>query len=265
MRRWGRASIEAAADASAIAAGALIGGPLGAILMAPVPSLVVTGIEELSARRGARALSNAGRTVLVAAHETAQTPEELLGQMGNEQELLTVQALNAAAATTLQEKIIGLGRVLAHGLSTYDPAEIDTSSMIVAAIADLETPHIRVLAQVGVDYYPDLAREEDPWASASIRWEEYNRYTLEADFPEYRAVLDAVLAVLERHGLLVKVLPDLGKAFDQFQRQPLSGGRFGRVTDTETRWRITPLGVSVLRYIEAGNRDPEVGTEDTDA
>jgi hypothetical protein len=234
--------------------------------MAPVPTLVVTGIEELSARRGARALKNAGRTVLVAAHETGQTPEEVLGQTRNElKELLTVQALNAAAATTLQEKVIALGSVLAHGLSTNDPAEIDTSSMIVAAIADLEVPHIRVLAQVGVDEYPHLASEDDPWANASIRWREYNRYTLESDFPAYRVVLDAVLAVLERHGLFVKVLPDLSKAFDQFQRQPLSGGRFGRVTDTETRWRITPLGVSVLRYIEDGNRDPEVGAEGTDA
>jgi hypothetical protein len=224
--------------------------------MAPVPPLLLAGIDRLSVRRTEHALESAGRVVMIAAHEMNESPEEVLATAQGPKELLAVGALNAGAATIRQDKIVALGRVLAEGLTADDEADLDETALTLAALADMEAPHIRVLAWFAQD---DLSL--DWWVSRN----ELTRDSLAQRFPEYGVALDGVLATLIRHGLVAPKEADLASAFEDYSRMPLDGRRRGTVRNQEPRWTITKFGVSVLRYLRAVEADDgEVGAEGGD-
>jgi hypothetical protein len=179
-----------------------------------------------------------------------EEPAALLDGLGERKEALATQALSAGAATTLDEKIVGLGRVLADGLASEDDARLDEFALLLAALADLEAPHLRVLAWFAEEgYYEFPVHPEVPWADAELRWDAYSRADVEADFEQYGIGLDGVFATLTRHGLIAELAPDISAAFEQYRRRGLDG-QMGRVTNQARRWRVTPLGVTTVRYVE---------------
>jgi hypothetical protein len=60
-------------------------------------------------------------------------------------ELLTGLALDAAWQTAWEDKVRTLGRSLASGLLADDNATIGIEQLIIAAIADIEGPHLAML------------------------------------------------------------------------------------------------------------------------
>jgi hypothetical protein len=95
-------------------------------------------------RQGAQKVSQ----VLYSAAEHAEVDvEELLRKIGDNPILLNLlnETVQAAVRTNLENKIGLLGRALADGILSSDDALIDEQALIVAAVADLEAPHLQVL------------------------------------------------------------------------------------------------------------------------
>lgn len=77
---------------------------------------------------------------------------------------LLAEALNAAARTTLEAKVEALGRSL--GNLAADPAVIDSESIWIRILADIEPPHVRVMLHLLADDpkrpgYMNLLRAQD--------------------------------------------------------------------------------------------------------
>lgn len=108
---------------------------------------------------------------------------------------LTMRVLEAAARTTLQDKIGALGRVLAQGLQgdTVDPA-----LMLAHALEDLEAPHVRVLERIARD--GSTPKHDEPAPNTGAIGMSPER--LQIDMPGDRAIIDALIASLSLHGLI---------------------------------------------------------------
>ncbi|GAB3065048.1 hypothetical protein [Pedococcus soli] len=63
---------------------------------------------------------------------------------------LLAEALNAAARTTLEAKVDALGRSLGNLAS--DPAVVDSESIWVRILADIEPAHLRVMLHLAADH-----------------------------------------------------------------------------------------------------------------
>lgn len=77
------------------------------------------------------------------------TADELLARVKTSpvRSELAQRVLEAASRTaTLEEKIDALGGVLAHGMG--DDACLDEALLLVAALAECEKPHVRLLAAI---------------------------------------------------------------------------------------------------------------------
>lgn len=258
VRRWVQASVEGAADVTAVALGQLMGGPLGAVIAAPLPRLIIEGVEQLSVSSYGNALRRAGLVVQIAADRSGHQADEVLQAASHgARQVLAADTFQAAATTALPEKVIGLGRVLADGLFSDDDTVLDEMSLIAAALRDIENPHLRVLARFG---------ESDIWET---RWHvadgervdlycgAYDLQALVLHFPNYSLALDGVVATLERHGLIAELAVDLKRAFEEYSRMGLDYTN-GQVKPQPRRWRITQLGLATLTYLDV-TEDPDGG------
>jgi hypothetical protein len=122
--------------------------------------------------------------------------------------LLTNVAADAAARTAWPLKAAALGRVLAAGLIAEDEAEIDLQHLALAAMADLERPHISLL-ELLVRWQPPSTDAECPYVA---RRPGEHRYWDEADVVAVRRelgpALGVILGTLTRHGLAVRNMTD---------------------------------------------------------
>ncbi|MGH7883787.1 MAG: hypothetical protein ACREN8_12950, partial [Candidatus Dormibacteraceae bacterium] len=111
---------------------------------------------------------------------------------------LFVRVLEAAAPTTLNAKVIALGRVLAYGLE--EDADMGEAFMVAAALADMEAPHVLILQRIN----------EQPIAPEETRTNQdrgWDKNDIAQAMPEFNTTLDGILAGLSRHGLLM----DMGR------------------------------------------------------
>lgn len=109
---------------------------------------------------------------------------------------LLAQVLEAAAKTPLEEKLRGLGKVLALGYQD-DPGEISRAAVLAAALADVEAPHVQVLALLRAEPTPTA---NVPQSNTRSGW---NVVQLNARLPADADILPALLAVLIGHGLIL--------------------------------------------------------------
>lgn len=109
---------------------------------------------------------------------------------------LLARVLEAAARTSLEEKVTALARVLAEGLR--DGGSVDEAFVIAAALADLEAAHVIVLNHLAVKPLPP----EELWDKPGEPPRGWDRNQLADALPDVEAILDGVLAVLEGHGLV---------------------------------------------------------------
>jgi hypothetical protein len=116
--------------------------------------------------------------------------------------LLFLRDLVATSLATLDEqKVTALGRVLTANLT--DDAQIDESILVVRALRDLESAHIRALHGMLYNHPDDgTALKGGTRILSTLRWSseaigKHNNID--------RMVLHNVLATLERHGLISQV------------------------------------------------------------
>jgi hypothetical protein len=194
-------------------------------------------IRGLSARLGAlvdyvydvrqRAEARAGLMLDIAASQ-AGTEERLLEAIGSDERRLRLleQAIRAAETSRVEEKVHAIGRALASGALAEDDAVIDEVSILIAAIADLEIPHIRVLRLLM--QIPLTLGQLGSQLRAS---------------PE---LIQALVAALRRHGLIFDGGILIGGPRDDDPQRDFEPRR---------QIQITGFGLKLLKYLtEAGVR-----------
>ena len=167
---------------------------------AKVPALapVVVSVTPLAAaaataigRIGRRREENAAETLAEAVKASGDPPEEFINKATADDrriELLT-RALVIAQDTALREKRRALGRALANGIAG-DNARIDEELLFLRAVADVDAPHIKLLAR--------LANGRRSGASRGY----WHREQITTAMPELGNSWYALMAPLEVHGLV---------------------------------------------------------------
>jgi hypothetical protein len=120
----------------------------------------------------------------------------------NERVILLARVLQAAADTIMKEKFRALSRVLAEGLR--DDADIGEAFILAAALGDIEAHHVEVLRYIRDKPIPppELRSPDDENPRG---WE---AKVLARALSQLTGILDGLVAVLTRHGLLI----DVGRA-----------------------------------------------------
>lgn len=163
--------------------------------------------------------------MLASVSEAADRPiEEIVELIGASEwtRLLAGIAMSAATRTAWQAKVRTLGRSLASGLLAADDAKLDTEQLIIAAIADIEAPHLCLLellvsyepsVTLGVGLvaephripsfpeFPGVGREAGTWYVGRRFWTPGH---IGAARPPLRPVISSLLGTLQRHGLAVQ-------------------------------------------------------------
>jgi len=193
------AALGALATLASVALGA---NPIGATLVggsAPVLKYLQQVWTRAGERRGDRAarslehaadLMDVGLDILVERAVGYDARLELLAQI-----------LEAAARTSMEDKIQALGQILADGLRS--DSHLDEARLLASMVNDLEAPHVVVLKLIAEHRVPP----ESMWSNSDAPqgWE---RAHLALALPGYVGFLDGVLAALVRHGA-VRTLGDV--------------------------------------------------------
>jgi hypothetical protein len=210
---------QAAASAAGAGVGAIIGGPVGAVVGAALGPLLGPLAEKVWAEVSADGERRGGEALAAACEALDRGPEELEGLVGasDKTRLLAGIALSAATRTAWQAKVRTLGRSLASGLLAADEAKIDIEQLIIAAIADIEAPHLSLLELLvcrepvitsgalvaGRHQVPDLPGlpAQEGWRAGRRIWIAEHIGTARQSL---RPILPSLLGTLQRHGLAVQ-------------------------------------------------------------
>jgi hypothetical protein len=210
--------------ATASGLGALVGAaisgpaaPLGAVVGATLGPLLEPMAVRIRDELASDARKRGGEVLAAAVEATGSSEEELerLIQSGDETRLLAGIALSAASRTTFEGKLRALGYSLAYGLLAENRAIINVEQMIIAAIGDIEEPHLCLL-DVLVHYEPPRGEDQphpkeldipdysyseflySGWYHVRREWPE----TLICSFrPRLAIVIESLIGTLDRHGL----------------------------------------------------------------
>ncbi|MGY2079955.1 hypothetical protein [Modestobacter sp. SYSU DS0657] len=185
---------------------------------------------------------------------------------------LLAEALFAAARTVNEQKIRALARALANGLRD-DVARPDEEQLVVAALGEVEAPHIKVLTHLG----PERARTRTQATGLRSRittTRGRRPMSLAEESRLSRASVRAVLSVLERAGmavaddgsetiridrLIIEMQEEVNKITDLLLNPPRNGKipsnkkphQLKRPGSPATAgWVITPFGQLCLDYLE---------------
>lgn len=140
---------EIGTKAVAAAVGATVAGPGGAIAAVALEPLMLGLLQRSWDELGELRRKSAGLMVGEAATKAGVTPEELIERAWRNDETtqLFADAFYQAAQTFNMKKVRALARALANGLAD-DDARPDHEQLIVAAVADMDEAHIKVLARL---------------------------------------------------------------------------------------------------------------------
>lgn len=206
-----------AVEIGTVGLGLAIGGPVGALVAATIkPTL------ELIAPRERRGLDNIERVVESVTESTGLTPDELAAwaRSSDEHLMLTTNVIQAAYNTLYEAKVAALARVLVENLR--DEARLDIGAVIVAALADLEAMHGRVLHAIEREDLPRRVDDHEHVPGIALQSQ------LEAHFPDLAPGILPIMATLERHKLVTE-----GTA----------------QAEDDLAWRITSFGRRCLTYL----------------
>lgn len=220
---------QAATAALAAAAGMRLGGVLGAAAGAGMTPYLVALVDNVRGEWQRDQRKNIADMAEAAAAAAGYSPEELGEQIGlsPRTRLLTATAAESAAKTAWPPKVIALGKVLAAGLIADDDAQIDMAQLALAAMTDMERPHVVLLdllvhcwaatehedpatGEWVVDIRPRSRPEEGGWSPQAIA----------VARPQLGPVLASLIGMIQMHGLAAQ----------------------------ESNWKATDLGVQVLDY-----------------
>jgi hypothetical protein len=174
----------------------LLGPDAGAAATALTPVLETVLSRVLRSLNGHRSAHVA--ETLEDAAEAAGDPIELFVEKAvadERREELLARTLTIAEDTALRDKRRALGRALAAGIAG-DDAKIDDELLFIRAVADIDTPHIRLLARMADENIPP-GKE-----SGSIFHGGWSLAAIAARDPGLGEAVPAILSTLESHGLV---------------------------------------------------------------
>ncbi|MGH3482130.1 MAG: hypothetical protein ACRDPQ_02730 [Nocardioidaceae bacterium] len=240
--------------------GAAIGGPPGAIIGAAV----APGMTEVARRVGGEFARHRDRSaagvVDAAATDMGVNAEGIDAKIQSTPGGLELagEAVWAGWQTLNEQKVRALGRALANGLRD-DGARIDQERLIIAALADLEAPHIKLLDYMARQGSEGFFFTIDHWAHGSR---------------QSRSAIVVLMAALHRHGLVGsnEAMQNeesdewLGEVVDKEVQRidtalyalveghplPASATRpleHRRQPDLTIKWRVTEFGVTCAQYL----------------
>lgn len=181
-------------------------------------------------------------------------------------------ALQAAAQTVSQQKIGALSRALANGL-VGDEARIDEEQLVLDALAEIETPHIRVLVQLG----PERSRSRTSKSNLRSRTAPgrgMSPSSVSSACGMTEPAARAALSVLQRAGLAARdetadierndrLIMELQDQVNKLVDLALKPPKDGRISSSKrpraisrpgsparAGWYITEFGVHCLAYLE---------------
>jgi hypothetical protein len=204
---------------------------VGGIAFGTALALDLAGASQ-RARRGQRVIELAGT-------EFGSESELVAAVLQDEHRIeLTMRVLEAAARTTLEDKIAALGRVLAAGLQQDT---VDEAVLHVAALELLQPPHVQVLAFIA-DHGYELQHEE-PAPDSGLPGLKCKHIT--AALPGHAQVLDPVMTTLQTSGLIRDISAGM-----------LDGGHANTDFAADSRrFQATPFGTVILSLLR--RRGPE--------
>jgi hypothetical protein len=210
------------AQALAAGLGAVAGlpfGPAGAIVGAALGPLLVPVAEEIFREVGMDGRRRSGEALAATCEASGLSAKETTRRaLSNEKSrLLSATAIVAATHTAWEDKVRTLGRSLASGLLAADDAEVDSEQLIMAAIADMEAPHLALLDLL-VDWQPPWVggaanptrlgiREDSQSQPAEHSWNVGQRkwyvHVIQTYRPRLTPVFAGLVGTLQRHGLAI--------------------------------------------------------------
>jgi hypothetical protein len=157
--------------------------------MTPLAEIAAEAIGRLARRRKEHATEAPGDAV----EASPDSPEDFIARATADDRRieLTTRTPLIAMDTALRDKRRALGRALAAGVAG-DDARIDEELLFIRAVADLDTPHVKLLARMA----------EGPPVSQKFPLGYWDAATVQAQIPELGASWRPLLAVLELHGLI---------------------------------------------------------------
>jgi DNA-binding HxlR family transcriptional regulator len=213
-------------------------------------------LESFGERFSARRRANAASVIQAASLEMGGSLDDFVAATEDpRRESVAATAVLAGGSTAFQDKLVVLGRLLGRALSDPDDARLDEHAQLILAVADLEAPHMALLGKLSETRMitPDPRRPNNKRSSQA-----YSRAELARAFPAYGASLDALLATLERHGLVSRVPIDIDRAIAE-QARRLEDRAARRVTrptsQPPTQWSRTAFGRAACEaFHEAAER-----------
>ncbi|WP_040925914.1 hypothetical protein [Saccharomonospora marina] len=217
------AALGALATLASVALGA---NPVGATLVGG-SAPVLKYLQQVWTRAGERRGDRAARSLEHAADLLDVGLDILVERAaGHDAHLeLLAQVLEAAARTSMEDKIQALGQILADGLRS--DSHLDEARLLASMVNDLEAPHVVVLKLIAEQPEPPKAMWSNPGGHRG--WE---RTHLALALSDYDGFLDGVLAALVRHGAL----------------RTLGDGTWDGVANTDAHG-ITRLGTRCLQLL----------------
>jgi hypothetical protein len=194
----------------------------GLSLVPAVGGVLATIYGDWQARRRARV----ERVAEVALERYVGSADEFVQRLRDDPRFasLFVTALEAAAATAVEEKADALGRLLADAASSTRAQGFDEKELMVLALGDLEWPHIHALRELAEypsdgDLFAEHGTGNDEAVNKDPRRAERMRFV--------ESLAQPVVAALVRHGLVTE------------------NAGFGLYVEG-----VTPFGRALLRYLE---------------
>jgi hypothetical protein len=254
--------------------GVAVGGPSGAIVGAAIePGLAMLlhrVIQELSGLRSASAAQMLGGAARRLGRAPVDMIEDALSQPRHAQ--LLGEAVQAAARTVNEQKLRALSRALANGLS-HDETRLDEEQLVLSALAEVDTPHIKLLIQLGPERSrsrttssnlrsrtaPSRGRTAASLANACNMSEPAARAALSVLQRAGLAARDESADVVRYDRLIMEIQGELNKLIELALKPPKDGrvptSKRPRTLDrpgvpSRLGWVITPFGSHCLAYIE---------------
>ena len=267
-------AVEVVAATAGTGVGALLGGTPGAMVGAAMQPLLARALQRAGAEIGLLRRQSAAQVLDDASRRLGRRPDDVveLATRSPQSAQLLAEALFAAARTVNEQKVRALARALANGLRD-DEARPDEEQLVVAALGEVEAPHIKVLTHLG----PERARTRTQATALRSRTTTVRGRRPASLAEECRlsqATVRAVLSVLERAGMAVaddgsetiridRLILEMQQEVNKIANLLLDPPKSGRIASSKKPnqlkrpgspaapgWVITPFGQLCLNYLE---------------
>lgn len=241
-----RIGSEIAAGLAAGTVAAALPGPLADLVANAAYPMLLKLTKKVAAEWNDIRWVRSVRSIQVATETAGVTEDDLTHRLRERTELLELagKAAQGAADARYDARIKALGVALARGILQQDDAQLDEEFFLVAALTDLEVPHVRLL-----DF---LATNAPPGRGSIMVSDGMIRQVL----PQLAPVHEVLTEVLRRHGLIREV-PEIHRGRGPSGNETFSSRPYTYVTRLggEVLARLREVG---MEEIEGDNAAPRI-------